>query len=115
MASELGNSDSMVCLGKMYETGLIGNMKNYKKALYWYDKEAEAGKQDGLFKYAESLFLGKGVRKNYKLAFVVFVTLNNSGYKEAAYYLGQYYEKGIQIEKDYEKALYYYETEAHKQ
>ncbi len=113
-AAEMGVTLAMVNLGNIYEDGMRTGEPEYDKALYWYKKAAYLGNIKGAFNYANMYHWGRGCDTDYDFAFSLFAWLNKLGCDGTDFYLGLYYQEGLGVEKDYNKALYYYQCGAGK-
>lgn len=95
-------------LGALYNYYL----KDYEKALFWYEKAAE---QDDAFAQSKLGILyenGQGVEKDYKKALYWYEKAAAQDHMEAQSNLGFMYDTGNGVGKDYKKALYWYEKAA---
>ncbi len=63
VAAVLGNSDAMVELASLYETGALPS-QSFETALFWYKKAEKSGDARATSALAEIYFFGKGVEKN---------------------------------------------------
>ncbi|MDE0151684.1 MAG: trypsin-like peptidase domain-containing protein [Bdellovibrionales bacterium] len=104
--------EDMFQIGGRYHLG-EGVEKDYKKAIYWYEKSASKGNVGAQFAlgvlYLESKEL---TRRDYRKAFYWFKRSADQGYAGAQYFLGGMYYRGEGVVKDYKKALYWYKKSA---
>ncbi|MGO2301751.1 tetratricopeptide repeat protein [Psychrobacter sp. AOP7-D1-15] len=108
LANEKGSKQAKVNLGELYREGGFGIERDYDKALYWYqlgiaDEPARA--YNGL----SLVYIDQG---EYEQAYEYVVQAADLEYTEAQYNLGYYYDSGTFVEKDDEKAKYWYEKAA---
>ncbi|HOY05249.1 MAG TPA: tetratricopeptide repeat protein [Saprospiraceae bacterium] len=107
-AAEAGDPFWQGKLGALYNYYL----KDYEKALFWYEKAAE---QDDAFAQSKLGVLyesGQGVEKDYKKALYWYEKAAAQDHMEAQSNLGFMYDTGNGVGKDYKKALYWYEKAA---
>lgn len=97
-----------------FELGLLyDDRKQFALAAKWYKKAGENGLGGGMANLAAIYYFGKGVAKNYKLAFVYFKKAEEmTGNKWAIHMLGRMYEEGYYVKKDYIKAVEMYQKAA---
>ena len=131
--------------GDNYFNGKNGVTKTYYEAVKWYKKAADMGDAKGICSLARMYDYGYGVSKDSEKAEELYLKSAGMGYALAQFYLGDYYDAGmdynkaiewftkageqgyakayfrlgdifyrgrIDITKDMEKALYYYEKGA---
>ena len=65
--AQAGKAHAMYLLGLAYATG-SGAPKNYKEALYWYQKAAAHGNADAMYALGEAYEHGAGVREDVQQA-----------------------------------------------
>jgi TPR repeat protein len=105
-AAHENNSDAHTRLGLIYESGLLGQKVNSKKALSHYkkaieiDDNSEALNRTGLIHYK-----GNIVKQNFIIAVDSFEHAARLGNIDAHNNLGICYEFGKGVEKNIEKAL----------
>lgn len=111
-ASKLGSVSALEHIGEMYERGLIDGTKNIEKAMEFYRKAADQGNAFAYFR------LGGIYYKNhkYRKALKYFQSAHKLGERNvSSTMLGMIYGNGLGgIEKNYQKAAYYYEEAAMK-
>ena len=109
-AAVQGNLKAMRNLAICYENGQ-GVEKNLPVALVWYEKAAKGGDEVSLrcvgniYAYFPKEY---GVKKDYAKAFDCYSLAAELGDAEAIYQIGRCYEKKRGVEKDKDKAAYYY-------
>lgn len=102
-AVSLGDGDSAIKLGLMYELGDVVET-DYDKALELYLFAIEHGRRDGCY-YAGEIYRYKSM---FDQAVSYYEKAVENGDYEAALPLGWLYEDGIGVEKDYIKAFELY-------
>ncbi len=100
-------------LGNIYEKAELGVKKDFKKAVFYYQKACAANSAEGCYKLGNMYYFGKGVKQSNTKAL--------KHYKQACRQTGQYgmargcnnlavlYEKGKGVKKDRYKAKYFYQ------
>jgi len=116
LAVDLGNYDACAPLADIYNRGRKGIKRDYSLALMYYEiAYRNIDDPNSAFEYAELLSHGKGVAvADYSKASKAYEFAADNGSLPAIKIIGEYYLKGIGVNKDYEKALRYY-LEAAKQ
>jgi len=129
----LGNGLAMILLGNHYYYVL----NDYEKAIKLYEKAIKSGNikaikiinkikyqddiskikyiteiKDVLYQDAYNIFLGKGVKQNYKRAFELYKKATEFNNIDAMNCLGYCYQKGFGTELNYEKAFECYKKSA---
>lgn len=110
LADKFDCADSMTELGDIYYFG-IGTDVDYNKSFVYY---MEAYKRDktqlrSKFGIAYDYYSGRGVEKNHDIAFnLLHELVEKDKYEEAIYYFGLCYYDAVGTEKNYEKALFYF-------
>jgi len=69
---------------------------------------------NALYFCAYMLYDGKGVARDYQRAFNYFCLAKEKGYQRADFEIGRFYESGIVVKKDINKAIEYYEKAAYQ-
>lgn len=117
-AAEQGNECSQINLAGIYEKG-EGVERDYEKAAFWYKTAGEQGtflSKSGWFSIVAN-GLGDIIEKDSKRALLLAVNAIEAIEPTKRYtklyallflYLGNEYERGIFLKKDYEKAIYWY-------
>lgn len=98
-AAEDGNLLAMVNLGFIKKKG-VGE----KSTEYWFKKAAEQGYPDAQYRYGDLREGANGLMWKIKAA--------EAGHSIAQMALGERYEKGDIVKRDYKKAAYWYERSA---
>ena len=80
----------------------------YGKAWPMYARLTTAGDENARFECAQMLFNGWGTKENKAAALVLFSGLATERFPLLNFYLGLYYEQGLFVVQDYEKAFRYY-------
>ena len=97
-------------MGYIYFFVDTDEIKDCNKAKYWFNKSAETGNKEALNNLATVYLIGCGAEKNYKKAEEYLLIANKKGSLQAKANLGELYrEGGYGIERDYDKALYWYQ------
>ena len=107
-ANQQGNKDAKLNLAELYRSKNFGQLPDYKKAESWY----LLGIQDNPSRAYEGLskmYLDQG---DYEKAFVFSKKSAELGSLEAQYNMGVFYEQGIYVGRNKEKAIYWYEIAA---
>mgnify|MGYP004501878989 CR=1 FL=1 len=102
-AIELGNGDSAVQLGLIYEFGDIVP-QDYDKALKLYLFAIDHGRKDAYF-YAGEIYRYQSLHEK---AIEYYSQAIKYGELQAALPMGWYYERGVNVAKDYKKAFVLY-------
>ena len=110
------NYDAAYPLGEIYASGKKGLKKDYALAVKYYELAyLNNDDVDAAYAYAELVSKGKGVESpDYTKALRAYEFAANEGHLPSIKKTGEYYLKGIGVNKDYECALRYY-LEAAKQ
>lgn len=77
-------------------------------ALEWYQKAAELGDAEAMFRIGEAFYYGNGVEQNYNTAMEWFLKAAENGYSGAIVWVGYLYAQGRGVEQDYQTALEWY-------
>ena len=83
-----------------------------EKALYWLGKAAENGHPEAMFDMGKKLLAERTDEKNWENAFIWFLRAAETGHATAEDIVGFYYEFGIGVEEDVDRARMYYEKSA---
>jgi TPR repeat protein len=114
---EKGDSDSMHLLGAFYYSGETEFVEqNFSKGTYWYN---EALKHEPLNEYKKyqsdtynnlgyCYYYGRINKPDYKKAFLHFAKAACLQHPNAMYKIGDMYREGLYINKDIDKAFYWY-------
>ena len=84
-----------------------GVEKDVEKAVYWWQKAADAGDSDAQYRLAFCYLKGDGVEKDVEKAVYWWQKAADAGDSDAQYRLAFCYLKGDGVEKDVEKAVYW--------
>jgi TPR repeat protein len=93
-------------LAWLYKNG-TGTRKDLQKAVYWFERSAEAGNVYAIKAIADCYRTGSGVKKDPSSAYAWLKKGEDSAV--CCLGLGELYELGEGVEKDLFEALYYYE------
>ena len=104
-AAELGEIDACYFLGQLYE-GYNGATPCYPLSLSYYLQAAKAGHLRAMFNVA-LLYDGdyEGIEQNYSEAFYWFSKCSEKEEMGSLYYIAKYYEQGLHVEKNTDKAI----------
>jgi len=115
-ACEWGELDACTVAGDVFALGFEGIPKNPEKAAQTYKRYCDEGKVSGACTaYAGVLVQGNGVKKDAPAAIALFkAAANGSGYDkpyiDAYADLGNVYEQGLGVMRDYAEAASYFRT-----
>jgi len=101
-------SGAQVNLGWMYEFGHGVDM-DIEQALYWYHRAAELGDISGMNNYGVLAYQ----IQHYETAISWFRRTAELGDPRGMALLGYMYENGAGVERDYERAIYWYQQAQH--
>ncbi len=105
--AEKGDVEAQFKLGKIYGFGWKGVPKDYKQAIYWFEKAAKQGHVKSQSYLGVMYFDGQGVKKDYEQAIFWFEKAAKQGDVEAQFNLGYMYFYGQGVKKDYEQAIFW--------
>ena len=110
-----------------------GTERDYHKAFYWYGQAAKKGNATAQCSVGECYYYGNGVSRDLSEAVRWFQASADQGYANAQYHLGLCYNKGhgvfrdtrlciycncydhgFGVDKDHEKALYWWQRAANQ-
>ncbi|HBN84926.1 MAG TPA: hypothetical protein DDZ89_13910, partial [Clostridiales bacterium] len=106
------NKDAKAILGYMYNFGL-GIEKDYINAVFYYN-QAKYDNEMAMVNLAHLKCLGYGTKQDQYDAKTLYEYAANKGNPIGLYYLGLFYENGIQTYVQYEKAKECYQKAAEK-
>lgn len=104
LAAKEGSKQAKLNLGDVYREGGFGVDTNYDKALHWY----QLGIADEPARAYNGISLVYMTQEEYEQAYKYLVKAADLGYPQAQNNLGYYYDAGIFVEQDKEKAKYWY-------
>jgi uncharacterized protein len=129
-AAEQGNAKAQSNLGILYWLG-EGVEKDRVEAIRWYHKAARQGNANAMFNLGAAYYNGEGVGVNDTLAYAWFLLSSEAGnssgqdaakrsrgehgpsaFSEACLAIGQMYEKGEDLPKNFESAAAWYRKAA---
>lgn len=103
-----GNAQAQYIIGDIYLYGKFNSRVDPLQAKYYLDLSAEQNDKDALITLGKMYFDGNkaaAAKKDYKISKDYFEKASNLySDKEAQYYLGLFYFKGLKTKKDVEKA-----------
>ena len=105
--AEKGDVEAQFKLGKIYGIGWIGVSKDYKQAIYWFEKAAQQGHAKAQSYLGRLYFCTVDFKKNCEQAFYWFEKAAAQGDAEAQFNLGLMYFKGQGVKKNCEQAIYW--------
>lgn len=106
-AAQAGNAALYVLIGDYYRDGIDSVKQDYKQAFFWYEKATQAGDKIGMYNLAYLYSHGLGVKRNYTKSFDLLAICDKTQhYVQQA--LGEHYYYGRAVEKDIDKALFYF-------
>lgn len=95
-------------VGEAYFNG-TGTKKDIVKGKKYLSEAATCRNQSAVLALALRYFYGNEVEKSYSQAFNLFFTANTLGAGKCAFYLAEFYNKGLGgVKKDYKKAFEFY-------
>jgi TPR repeat protein len=106
-AAKKNDAKAQFDLANCYYDGM-GLKQNLNKSMYWMETSAKNGYLDAQL-YLGNFYLIEQTL-NYEKAFYYYSLANSDA--TAQYILGYFYENGLGVEVDYEKAVYWYEKSA---
>lgn len=92
-------------LGYLYENGCHGLNRNVQQAFHWYEKSANNGIDEALFKYGLLIIKNEGNPANYRKGCDLFMQAANKGNLNGIYAMGYMYLKGMGVEQNYSEAF----------
>ncbi len=108
-AAEKGYTPAIFTLGYCYELG-EGVSRDWQQAVEWYQKAANFGHIHAMYCIGKLYERGdKSLKKDMTQAFQWYQKAAEMGDGYAIYEMGQLYESGIVVEKDWTKAVFWYE------
>jgi TPR repeat protein len=117
--AEGGDYNAQCLIGHMYLSGK-GVQQDFEKARYWYQRVINQVGADAKIVAHANLVLGvlfnsgKGGRQCYKTALQCFENAARQGYTDAHINIGLMYAKGLGVQKDFHKALYWWQLAEQK-
>lgn len=105
LAADQNQIEAMHILAEIYQGGLYGLPKNYKKSMALYEALIDAGSEDAAIGLGTFYFFGLGVKKDGKKAFEIFSQHLDKKYPISYYYLGCCYDSGVGVDIDKKKAF----------
>lgn len=102
-AAENNNISAINNLGWLYKQD-----EDYVQSVYWYQKSAQKGNEEGMFELGCAYDFGRGLNQNKNEAFKWYEKAAEQGHNQAMGYLGYAYKNGEGTEQDYRQAFYWY-------
>lgn len=102
-AAENNNINAINNLGWLYKQD-----EDYVQSVYWYQKSAQKGNEEGMFELGCAYDFGRGLNQNKNEAFRWYEKAAEQGHNQAMGYLGYAYKNGEGTEQDYRQAFYWY-------
>lgn len=110
LAEKYNHARSYYYLGEFYFFG--GPVEiDYEKSFFYYNEALKINPKYLKAKLciAYAYYSGKGIKKNYEIAFNMFKELaEENKFVDAYFYLGEFYYLGRVVQKDYKKAIEYF-------
>ena len=108
---DLGETVAYGYIGALYEYGQKGVPQDVDKALQFYLLACEHKWTHGYVGLGRMYYLANGVVRDFDRAHKFFSALEYGGLTNsvADYFLGQMYIRGVGVEKDPKRALFYFE------
>lgn len=103
------DADALFQRGADYYFGQNGVIKDYAKALGYWEQAAAKGDASATNNLGVLYEKGQGVAQDYKKARKYYEQAAAKGNAVALYNLGEYYENGYDVVQDYAKALDYFQ------
>nr|WP_235939211.1 tetratricopeptide repeat protein [Achromobacter aestuarii] len=103
-AAQTGHAMSMNMVGRCYENGW-GVMPHAEVAAYWFRLASEAGLDWGMYNYATSLALGRGVAEDKRAALALLERARALGHLKSINLIGGFYEEGWVVAQDAQAAM----------
>jgi localization factor PodJL len=107
-AANLGLPAAQAYLGRLYEKGGAGLIKNPAEARRWYERAAQAGDRSAMHNLALYYFEGSGGPKNATVAAEWFRRAAMAGLTDSQYNLGRLYEEGLGVSQNSAEAYKWY-------
>ena len=117
--AEKGDYNAQCYIGHMYLSGK-GVQQDFEKARYWYERVRDQVGADAKIVAHANLVLGvlfnsgKGGKQCSTTAMQCFMNAAQQGYTDAHINIGLMYAKGIGVQKDLQKALYWWQLAEEK-
>lgn len=104
--AENGIANAQVALGSLYAYGR-GVPQSDAEAVKWFRRAADQGSPDGLYALAMAVYAGKGVERDLVLSVQLMEKAAQGGNSFAQLMLSAFYEQGVGVEVNAEKAKYW--------
>jgi TPR repeat protein len=119
LRAEGGDYNAQCYIGHMYLSGK-GVRQDFEKARYWYQRVINQVGADAKIVAHANLVLGvlfnsgKGGKQCYKTAMQYFEIAAQQGYTDAHINIGLMYAKGLGVQRDLHRALYWWQLAEEK-
>jgi localization factor PodJL len=107
-AANLGLPAAQAYLGRLYEKGGVGLVKNPTEARRWYERAAQAGDRSAMHNLGLYYFEGSGGPKNTAAAAEWFRRAAMAGLTDSQYNLGRLFEEGLGVSQNAAEAYKWY-------
>lgn len=98
------NHNAMCDLGSLYYNGRLNGVKDYKKAVYYYEMSAKLGNRQATENLGYCYYHGRLGEPDYKKAYHYFVKGALDRHMVSLYKVGDMYKNGLYVEKDEKEA-----------
>lgn len=113
LSAQIGNPQAQYELAEKYKEGCgIFNLKNYKKAVIWYQAAAEQGHVKAQVRLGEMFLYGKGAPIDCDQSYKWYKAAADQGYSGGLNNLAAFYISGLVVEKNYQEGIRYFKKAA---
>lgn len=105
---KVNNHNAMCDLGALYYNGRLNGVKNYEKAVYYYEMAAKFGNRQAQENLGYCYYHGRLGTPDYKKAYHYFVKGALDSHMVSLYKIGDMYKNGLYVEKDEKEAYFIY-------
>ncbi|WHI45359.1 hypothetical protein [Microbulbifer sp. VAAF005] len=106
-AAESGLASAMNKLGLIYLDSENNDIKNYSKALYWFEQAANKNSKYGFFNQARMYEQGLGVEANLDRALSLYDEASKRGHGMASLKIAEAYSQGEPADQNINQMLHY--------
>ena len=103
------NHNAMCDLGSLYYNGRLNGVKDYEKAVYYYEMSAKYGNRQAQENLGYCYYYGRLGSSDYKKAYHYFIKGALDGHIISLYKIGDMYKNGLYVEKDEKEAFYIFQ------